>query len=79
MPRTIICISRTIGAGGEAVAKLVAERLGYRYMDEEIIRLAGEKGYDVRAELPTHYDVVINTDTPPEHDAASILLTVARG
>jgi cytidylate kinase len=43
MGKRVICISRSVAAGGERVATSVAERLGYRYMDEEIIRLAGEK------------------------------------
>lgn len=42
MPRSVVCISRTLGAGGEEVARLVAETLGYRYMDEEIIHRAAE-------------------------------------
>jgi hypothetical protein len=30
----VICISRTLGAGGEEVGWLVAERLGFAYVDE---------------------------------------------
>jgi cytidylate kinase len=44
MTARVVCISRTIGAGGEAVGKLVADRLGYRYVDEEIVALAAERG-----------------------------------
>jgi len=43
MPISVICISRTAFAGGETVGYLVAERLGKRYVDDEIIRLAAEK------------------------------------
>src|SRR5262249_45804986 len=43
MPSSVICISRTAFAGGETVGYLVAERLGKRYVDDEIIRLAAEK------------------------------------
>ena len=43
MTRKVICISRTAGAGGETVGRLVAERLGYAYVDEEIILLASRK------------------------------------
>jgi cytidylate kinase len=40
--RRIICVSHLTGAEGEAVARAVAERLGYRYLDEEIIETAAE-------------------------------------
>jgi shikimate kinase len=39
----VVCISRTLGAGGEAVGRAVAERLRFRYVDEEIIAAASEK------------------------------------
>ena len=42
MPRSVICISRAAGAGGEEVAHLVAKQLGFRYVDEEIVRRAAE-------------------------------------
>jgi cytidylate kinase len=45
MGKSVICISRSIGAGGEDVGRLVAERLGYRYVDEEIIHLASEHAH----------------------------------
>ena len=38
----VVCISRTDGARGEAVAQLVAERLGFRYIDDQIIARAAE-------------------------------------
>jgi cytidylate kinase len=40
--RRIICVSHLTGAEGEAVARAVAERLGFRYLDEEIIETAAE-------------------------------------
>ena len=43
MPSSVICISRTAYAGGETVGYVVAERLGKRYVDDQIIRLAAEK------------------------------------
>jgi cytidylate kinase len=43
MSRSIVCISRATGAGGEEVARLVAEGLGFRYVDEEIVLRAAEK------------------------------------
>jgi len=41
-PKRIICVSHLTGAEGEAVARGVAERLGLRYLDEEIIETAAE-------------------------------------
>ena len=43
MGKVVVCISRTIAAGGEPIGKAVAEQLGYRYVDEEVIKLASEK------------------------------------
>lgn len=42
MSRSVVCISRTIGAGGDEVAQLVAKALGFRYVDDEIVRRAAE-------------------------------------
>jgi cytidylate kinase len=39
----VVAISRAAGAEGERIGALVAERLGFRYVDEEIITLAAEK------------------------------------
>lgn len=43
MPTRVVTISHATGAGGGTVGRMVAERLGFRYMDEEIITLAAEK------------------------------------
>jgi cytidylate kinase len=43
LPRPTICISRSIGAEGETVGRAVADRLGYRYVDEEVIDHAAER------------------------------------
>lgn len=40
----VICISRADGAGGEDVGREVANRLGFRYIDEEVIDRAAERG-----------------------------------
>ena len=40
----MICISRAYGAAGEEVGRLTAERLGYRYLDGEILAHAAEAG-----------------------------------
>ncbi len=45
---TVVCISRTLGAGGEQVAEAVSERLGFRYVDDEILqRAATQAGVSV--------------------------------
>jgi CMP/dCMP kinase len=41
-PTHVICVSHLTGAEGEAIARGVAERLGFRYLDEEIIETAAE-------------------------------------
>jgi cytidylate kinase len=38
----VVCLSRSIAAGGETVGQTVAERLGFRYLDEQIITRAAE-------------------------------------
>lgn len=38
----VVCISRTLAAGGEDIGRAVAERLGYRFVDEEIIFKASQ-------------------------------------
>jgi cytidylate kinase len=43
MPTQVVTISHTTGAGGETIGRTVADRLGFRYIDEEIITLAAEK------------------------------------
>jgi cytidylate kinase len=43
MAKRVIAISREVGAEGSRIGALVAERLGYRYVDEEIITTAAEK------------------------------------
>ena len=43
MPVSAVCISRAIGAGGEEVGRLVADALGFRYLDEEIVLAAAEQ------------------------------------
>jgi cytidylate kinase len=47
MPRTIVCVSAADGAGGAEVAGLVAQELGARLIDEELIqRAAASAGVD---------------------------------
>lgn len=42
MTRSVICVSHQSGAGGRELATAVAERLGYRYVDEEVMAHAAE-------------------------------------
>ena len=44
MSRTVVCISHAAGAGGEEVGRLVADRLGFLYVNEEIVARAAAKG-----------------------------------
>jgi Cytidylate kinase-like family len=39
-----VCISHAAGAGGEEVGRLVARRLGFLYIDDEIVANAAAKG-----------------------------------
>lgn len=50
MSARVVCISRTVGAGGELVGRGVAQQLGLRYVDEEVVAKAAEKArMDLRA------------------------------
>lgn len=39
----VVCISRTTAAGGESIGQAVAQRLGFRYVDEQIIERAAQQ------------------------------------
>jgi cytidylate kinase len=41
--RRVVCISHATGAGGEEVGRLVADQLGFLYVDEEIVAQAAAK------------------------------------
>lgn len=40
----VVCISHATGAGGEELGRLVAERLGFPYVDDEIVARAAARG-----------------------------------
>jgi cytidylate kinase len=40
MSKRVICLSHSEGTGGAEIGRLVAERLGYRYADDEIVSAA---------------------------------------
>jgi cytidylate kinase len=42
--RRVVCIARADGAGGEEVGRLVADRLGFLYVDAEIVARAAARG-----------------------------------
>jgi len=42
LPSRIICVSHTTGAGGESVGRAVSDRLGFRYVDDEVIESAAD-------------------------------------
>jgi cytidylate kinase len=43
MQTRVVTVSHATGAGGSAVAHAVAAKLGFRYMDEDIIAVAAQK------------------------------------
>jgi hypothetical protein len=43
MAHRVVCILRVTAAGGEAIGQRVAERLGFRYVDDEVIELAAKR------------------------------------
>jgi Cytidylate kinase-like family len=51
MAATVVCISRTMGALGEDVGRLVADRLGFDYVDEDIVSRAAERGEVTAADV----------------------------
>ncbi len=44
MKRRVVCISHNTGAGGSEIGRLVAQRLGFRYVDEDLVAHAAAKG-----------------------------------
>jgi hypothetical protein len=58
MTTSVVCISRTLAAGGEEVGKLVADQLGFQYADEEILDRAAERAGVTR-------DAVARAERPP--------------
>jgi hypothetical protein len=42
--RSVVCISHATGAGGEQVGRLVADGLGWLYVDEDIVARAADQG-----------------------------------
>ena len=51
MVASVVCISRAMYTGAETIASEVAEQLGFRYIDEEIIQRAAQKRNLTAAEM----------------------------
>ena len=51
MPSRVVCISHATGAGGEEVGRTVAERLGFLYVDDDIVARAAARGDITPAEV----------------------------
>ena len=43
MGRRVIYVARQLGTGGADIGRLVADELGYQFVDEEIVQAAAEK------------------------------------
>ena len=41
--KRIITISRELGSGGRSIGKLVAEKLGYRFFDSELVNKVAQR------------------------------------
>ncbi len=51
MAYDIVCISRSVAAGGEEIGRAVARRLRYRYVDDEIVLKAADRARVSPAEI----------------------------
>ena len=75
-----------ITASAETRARRLAEAQGIGEAEAEKLVARGDANradylkrfYDVSTELPTHYDIVLNTDRIAPEDAAALILTAAR-
>jgi cytidylate kinase len=93
----VICLSHADGAGGREIGELLAQRLGFRYVDEGILVAAADAGqlypeavavaesrdaglkrfYGISRELPTHYDLVVNTERVGADRAVDAIVAAA--
>ncbi len=55
LPQPYVALSRELGSGGDAIARLLAEQLGWPLFDREIIEAIAEKTH-VREELVAQFD-----------------------
>jgi cytidylate kinase len=74
MTTRVVCISRSLGAGGEEVGRRVAGALGFRYVDEEIVTQAAAKldvPVDLVADVETRKPLLIRLLKQVATDMAS--------
>src|SRR5947207_6663552 len=57
-PKTTITIARQLGSGGSYIGRLLAERLGFKYVDREVLRLAAQELRCDERELAAHAERV---------------------
>ena len=69
MKKTVITISREFGSGGRTIGRMLAERLGYRFYDKDLIE-------DVMAESGLSREIVEKYDEYATHKS-SFLYTIA--
>lgn len=43
MPVRVVCVSEPTGSGGPAIARLVASRLGFRHVNDELVHAAAAR------------------------------------
>ena len=76
MEKRIITISREFGSGGRTIGKLVAEHLGIRCYDAELIqKLAAESGFDENTSRRPESTLPAASSPLPSLTAASVPLT----
>jgi len=68
---SVVCISHAAGAGGEEVGRLVAKRLGFLYVNEEIVARAAARGGIDAAEVAN--------EEQRKSLAARVLTAIAQG
>ena len=71
MTCSVVCISHAAGAGGEEVGRLVAKRLGFLYVNEEIVARAAARGGIDAAEVAN--------EEQRKSLAARVLTAIAQG
>ena len=78
--RVLLTGSAEIRATRVVAVRAVAEKEAARIVAEEDVGRADylRRFYDIRAELPTHYDLVVNTDRLAPEEAAEVVVTAAR-
>src|SRR5581483_9584142 len=84
MRKPTVCISHATGAGGEEVGRAVAERLGLRYVDDEVIGEAAEWAeldprHAAERTAPTRLPPGYAVRTPPtDEDLRGLITDVLR-